>query len=264
MSDNDLFTSSPLFRIRGELIASVRDDRGEVMVIDNKVFRIMSFDRIYEQSKMQKDNPILPVHNYIRAMLMAVALTPVSRALVLGLGGGSLVRSLYARDPAIALEVVELRQAVLSVAQEHFHLPDSPAIHYQVGDAAEAVAGGERGRYQLIFSDLYSADAMAPLQTSERFLRHCADKLQDGGWLVLNHSKQPDPSSPFSQALQAIFRTLLYCTTPSSNVVIYACVSPVADSLAGLRRQMKASGVDFHTDFTPLAQKLAVWPGKMR
>ncbi|HBT12975.1 MAG TPA: hypothetical protein DEA88_07310, partial [Erwinia persicina] len=132
MSDIDLYTSSPLFRIRGDIVTTVKDDHGEVIVIDNKTFRIMSFDRIFEQSKMQKNHSALPVHFYIRAMLMAVALTPAKRVLLLGLGGGSLVRALFARNPDIVIDVVELRHAVLAVAQDYFHLPVSEHIHYQV------------------------------------------------------------------------------------------------------------------------------------
>lgn len=260
MSDIDLYTSSPIFRIRGDIVATVKDDYGEVIVIDNKTFRILSFDRIFEQSKMQKHHAALPVHYYIRAMLMAVALTPARQVLLLGLGGGSLVRSLFARDPAVEIDVVELRQAVLTVAQDYFHLPVSSSIHYLVADAGEAVAHDDGRRYSLIFSDLYSANAIAPLQTSAAFLRHCAAKLQDGGWLVLNHAHKPEASSPFSSALTALFATVLYCTTPTGNVVIYASASQLSLPLARWKQQMKETGVDFATDMSPLAQKLAFWP----
>ncbi|WP_062746418.1 spermidine synthase [Erwinia persicina] len=261
MSDIDLYTSSPLFRIRGHIVTTVKDDHGEVIVIDNKTFRIMSFDRIFEQSKMQKNHSALPVHFYIRAMLMAVALTPAKRVLLLGLGGGSLVRALFARDPDIVIDVVELRHAVLAVAQDYFHLPVSEHIHYQVADAGEAIARETGRRYSLIFSDLYSANAIAPLQTSESFLRHCAAKLEDGGWLVLNHAHKPEANSPFSCALTALFTTVLYCTTPTGNVVIYASSSQSSHPLAGWQQQMKETGSDFATDMSPLAQKLTFWPG---
>lgn len=261
MSDADLYRLSPLFRIRGEHIASVEDELGEVSVIDNKVYRMLSFDRVFEQSKMQKSQPALPVHKYICAMLMASALVPAENVLILGLGGGCLVRALYACRPQIALDVVELRQAVIDVAKTYFSLPHSDRILCQAGDAAHFIAHAERARYQLIFSDLYSASAAAPLQSSHAFLQHCAQALQPHGWLVLNHHTAPDEDSAFSAALIALFHCVLYCTTPSGNVVIYACREHCDIPLTGIRQRMKQSGVLFQSDFSLLAQKVFRWPG---
>ncbi len=262
MSDTDIYRSSMLFRIRGDIVATAEDAYGEVTVIDNKVYRLLSFDRVFEQSKMQKSNPVIPVHKYICAMLMATALTPANRVLVLGLGGGCLIRPLFARNPQIAIDVVELRQAVLDIAMVHFHLPVSADIHYHVDDAAHFIAQAERCRYQLIFSDLYSASSIVPFQSSHEFLRQCAQTLQPDGWLVLNHPQAPDEDSTFSDTLTSLFRTVLYCTTPSGNVVIYASVGHHSTPLTQLRAMMKASGEGYQSDFSLLAPKIYRWPGQ--
>lgn len=262
MSDPDVYSSSMLFRIRGDIVATAEDAWGEVTVIDSKAYRLLSFDRVFEQSKMQKSNPALPVHNYICAMLMATALIPAEKVLVLGLGGGSLIRPLYADNPAIAIDVVELRQAVLDIARGYFHLPETRDIHYRVDDAAHFISGAEKARYQIIFSDLYSASAIVPLQSSYEFLRQCAQTLQPGGWLVLNHPQAPDEHSAFSQALNSLFASVLYCTAPSGNVVIYASSAQVSTPLSQLQIMMKKSGARFHSDFSMLANTLHRWPGQ--
>lgn len=262
MSDNEVYTSSMLFRIRGDIIATAQDEHGEVTVIDNKVYRLLSFDRIFEQSKMQKSNPVLPVHKYICAMLMATALTPANSVLVLGLGGGCLIRPLFAHNPEIAIDVVELRQAVLDIALDHFCLPATADIHYQIDDAAHFIAQAAPDRYQLILSDLYSASAIVPLQSSREFLRQCARMLQPDGWLVLNHPQGPDEDCAFSDALTTLFRTVLYCTTPSGNVVIYASIGHCSTPLTQLRTMMKASGEWYQSDFSLLAHKIYRWPGQ--
>ncbi|CCG87484.1 spermidine synthase [Erwinia piriflorinigrans] len=263
MSDVD-FDSSPLFKLRGKVVASLQDEHGPVTVIDNRDFRSMSFDRIFEQSKMLKSQPTLPVHNYIRAMLMAVALTEAKDILLLGLGGGSLLRSLYARDTGIAVDVVELRQAVMSVAQDYFYLPQSEKIRYFIDDAARFVADeGSPRNYQLIFSDLYNANALAPIQSAAEFLHDCATRLQPGGWLVLNHPQLPPQNPSFSHTLMDIFSSLFYTIAPSGNVVIFASQSPYPHPLQQLKQMMTNSGADFASDFTPLAQKLSRWPGSI-
>lgn len=262
MSDVNFYSSSPLFQLRGTLVASMQDEFGNVTVIDRQGYRSMSFDRIFEQSKMLKSQPTQPIHNYIRAMLMAVALVDAENVLMLGLGGGSLLRSLHARNAHIAVDVVELRQAVLNVAQDYFYLPQSEKIRYLIDDAAHFLAdNGIHRDYQLIFSDLYNANALAPLQSTAKFLRDCAARLQPGGWLVLNHPQLPQQNQPFSRALLDTFNHLFYTTAPSGNVVIFASQSPCPHSLYQLRQLMKNSGADFTTDFTPLAQKLSRWPG---
>ncbi|ATZ11784.1 spermidine synthase [Erwinia amylovora] len=262
MSDADIYSSSTLFHLRGTQVASMQDEFGTVTVIDNRDFRSMSFDLIFEQSKMLKSNAALPVHHYIRAMLMARTLVKAQDILLLGLGGGSLLRSLYAGNPHIVVDVVELRQAVLRVAQDYFCLPQSDNVRYFIDDAARFIAGqnSQRG-YQLIFSDLYNANALAPLQATEQFLRNCAARLQPGGWLVLNHPQLPQQDPLFSQALLAIFCSLFYTVAPSGNVVIFASRSPCPHPLHHLQRLMSSSGEDFTTDFTSLAQKLSRWPG---
>lgn len=262
MSDKEAYTSSMLFRIRGDIVATAEDAHGEVTVIDNKVYRLLSFDRVFEQSKMQKSNPIIPVHKYICAMLMATALTPANRVLVLGLGGGCLIRPLFAYNPQIAIDVVELRQAVLDIALAHFHLPVTADIHYRVEDAAHFIAQTVPARYQLIFSDLYSASAIVPLQSSFEFLRQCAQMLQPDGWLVLNHPQSPDEDSAFSDALTTLFPTVLYCTTPSGNVVIYASIGHCSTPLTQLRTMMKTSGERYQSDFSLLVPNIYRWPGQ--
>ncbi|ADP12792.1 Spermidine synthase-like protein [Erwinia sp. Ejp617] len=120
MSDLDIYSSSTLFQLRGTQVATMQDEFGTVTVIDNRDFRSMSFDLIFEQSKMLKSNAALPVHNYVRAMLMARTLVKAQEILLLGLGGGRLLRSLFACNPRIAVDVVELHQAVLSVRRTIF------------------------------------------------------------------------------------------------------------------------------------------------
>lgn len=74
---------------------------GEIIVSDHKDYRTLRFDGICEQSKMSLSNPAQPIHNYIKAMLMAVARQPPTSALITGLGGGGLLRALHALDPTM-------------------------------------------------------------------------------------------------------------------------------------------------------------------
>lgn len=262
MTDVEQTGSVSIFRIRGDIVASTHDEHGQITVIENKIYRILTFDRMCEQSKMQKSEPSLPVHNYIRAMLMAVALKSPKNALILGLGGGCLPRAIAARDATCAMDIVELRSAVIDVARQHFSLPEAEHIHYHAVDADTFITSAAGHRYDLIFSDLYAADTMSPLQEMETFLQHANRALSQDGWLVLNYPQRPAANGPLIQTLQRHFSTLLRCVVPSGNVVVYASNVPFDLPLRELQHSANRAGNEFGTDFSGLTPKLAVLSGR--
>lgn len=115
-------------------------------------------------------------------------------------------------------------------------------------------------KYNIIFSDLYSEDAMDPLQSKGSFLVSCADNLTDTGWLVMNYHIAPDISSVFSHALHTLFKTVLYCTTSSGNVIIYASKTDDSISLSKYQTLGNSVGELFSCDVSALAQKISLWP----
>lgn len=260
MSILDPIKSLSPFRIHGKKLAHLEDEYGYVTVIENRNYFILTFDMIYEQSKILKASPIMPVHLYIRAMLMALAFTSVEKALILGLGGGCLVRAVNAYNNKTYLDVVELREAVLKVSKKYFSLPKTPRINYYTHDANYFMNLEGKGGYDIIFSDLYSEDAMVPLQSKGGFLVSCADRLTDNGWLVMNYHIPPDVSSFFSHALHSLFKTVLYCTTPSGNVIIYACKTDDSNSVLKYQKLGNFVGKTFSCDVDSLAQKISFWP----
>lgn len=244
------------FSPRGQVIAREADAWGEIIVSDHKDYRTLRFDDICEQSKMSLSNPAQPIHNYIKAMLMAVAWQPPASALILGLGGGSLLRALHAFDPAMRLDVVELRAAVIAVARRYFTLPATDTISLRTADAMDFVRPPAEARYDLIFSDLYSAFAMDPQQGSQTFLENCAARLNDGGWLVLNYHDLPDENSLLYHSLHRVFNTVLFCVAPSGNVIIYATPARVTLPLSTLRTLAAGSGELFNCELGYLSRKI--------
>jgi len=223
----------------GNIVLQVTDDYGDIIVADSGEYRILRFEGINEQSKMLKSDVNSPVHNYIRAMLMAKAFTSPHNILILGLGGGALVRTLHALDVGLTIDVVELRAGVLSVARDCFSLPVSDNISYYIEDADYYVRKASTPNYDLIFSDLYSAFSMDPLQGSEIFLRSCLNKMRDNSWLVLNYHEIPRADSSLYYTLHRLFDEVLYCRVPSGNVVIYAAKRPASYTTNERRTQAK-------------------------
>ncbi|KGT92483.1 spermidine synthase [Erwinia typographi] len=226
---------------RRKEIARETDDYGDIIVTEYKHYRMLRFDELNEQSKMSLHSPSAPVHHYIKAMSMAVAWQDEGPALLLGLGGGSLLRALYAHHNAIAMDVVELRPQVLQVARRYFTLPEAEHITYYLENAVDYLRRDNGARYAFIFSDLYLAYSMDPLQGTENFLERCKASLREGGWLVLNYLEVPHSKTLLYHALYRVFNEVFFCRTGSGNVVIYATHSHTRYQLKALRTQ--ASGL---------------------
>jgi spermidine synthase len=136
--------------------------------------------QLTEQSGMDLMHPERLIFLYERLMLVALALVERPRtALLLGLGGGAMLRHLAAYVPDCAVTVVERDAAVVDLARRFFHITQ-PIV---AGDAQDIVADA-RGRYDVILADLYDGRGMASFEPG--FWRDCARALAPGGCLAAN------------------------------------------------------------------------------
>lgn len=136
--------------------------------------------RVIEQSAMDLLRPEKLVFGYERLMLAAFALAREPRsALLLGLGGGAMLRHLAAYLPECDVTVVEREPVVRALARRHFYLKHSVVM----ADAGEVVAAARRA-FDVIMVDLYDAGGAA--ETKKRFWKDCLRALRPGGALGIN------------------------------------------------------------------------------
>lgn len=243
----------------GELLARVRDAQGEIQVYGHGSLRTLTFGNAVEQSRIDLDHPERLVHVYTRAMLLGLLLAArPTRALVLGLGGGSLVQALLAADPVLAVDACEARALVVEVALEHLALPRTERLEVCVADALAHVQTTTR-RYDLILADLYGAEGMHPDQDNGYFLHACAQCLRRGGLLVSNHWCGSFADSRRAQtALASAFPGgLLHLHVAGGNSIAYAFPEalPKLDPRA-LYGRAQALGLRLGIPLQPLARNL--------
>ena len=137
-------------------------------------------NEVMEHSAMDLLSPERLVFPYERLMLMSLAIaeTP-GRALLLGLGGGAMIRHLATHFPDLDVDVVERDRGVIALAREHFHI-DRPVTRAD-GTVVVADAAGE---YDVVMVDLYDASGAAPLEPE--FWQDCIAALRPGGCLAVN------------------------------------------------------------------------------
>lgn len=135
---------------------------------------------LMEHSAMDLGAPERLVFPYERLMLAAAAIVAEPRSiLLLGLGGGAMLRHLDAYLPDAAVTAVERDAAVIAFAREFFHIRRKIVR----ADAEDVVADG-RGAYDVVMVDLYDAGGGAAL--GERFWQDCAASLRPGGCIAVN------------------------------------------------------------------------------
>jgi spermidine synthase len=111
------------------------------------------------------------------------------RALLLGLGGGTLAALLARRCPGVAIVGIERNPEVLVVARREFGLDTLTELDVAEADAFDWVeehAVSEPASFDLICLDLFEGGRLAPGTLARPFLRQVATLLQDEGILTVN------------------------------------------------------------------------------
>ncbi|MBS3804538.1 MAG: methyltransferase domain-containing protein [Oleiphilaceae bacterium] len=221
----------------GDPVYQTADALGNIQVIDQRKHRILRFDSLFEQSKIDRRRPYLPVHEYNRAMLLPVAFREPRHATVLGLGGGVLVSALHHLLPECGLHAVELRREVVIVARQFFDMPKADNIRITIADARVALSDMTDASTDLILTDLYNAERMSPFPNQPNFLDQCDRVLSARGWLAINYHRPPDFASPLFQHMRRLFTSVQMFKSKTNNYVVYASrqdVEPLAEKDPGL------------------------------
>ncbi len=147
---------------------------------------------VTQQSAMSMLHPERLIFAYERVMAIAVAIAAQPRAaLLLGLGGGTMLRFLSAYFPDCALTIVEHDPAVVALAQRYFHV-DHPI---ELTDAVDYVAA-TAGRFDAIFVDTYCGSGFNG--PPGEFWEQCVTRLRPRGCIAINWADSRD---------KAIYRT---------------------------------------------------------
>jgi len=226
---------SPPFRKSEKIIHLTQDDYGRILVIDDGDHRVLNFNSLFEQSSMQLSYPYQLVHEYTQYMLLALAFIEPKKITLLGLGGGSLLRTLHHLLPNCNFNVVELRQAVVDVAQQYFSLPDDDRVVISVNDALEEITQIKNASSDIIFSDIYDAHQMVPGQLHMTFLTQCHRALSPQGWLVANLHSLPTDKEVFFEELRSLFPTVILGTI-AENIILFAAKTQPQQTNPNLER----------------------------
>lgn len=173
-------------RYGGEVVFQAADDMGTLQVVQTPFERALHFDSEPRQSAMDLSDPIRLVLSYTRAMLAPLLFLPSPRrVLLIGLGGGSIAKFLLHHFPDIHVDVVELREKVVTVARNWFDLPDDERLRVFVEDGGHFVRNAT-DTWDLVLVDAFDRRGIAYSVCGLEFFGALRTRLHPAGLLAIN------------------------------------------------------------------------------
>ncbi len=175
----------------GLVVHQSQSDDGLIEVVDLGDTRSMHFGTFPRQSSMSLRTPHTLELTYTEAMMACLLLNPnPKKVLVVGLGGGSLVKFLLHNFPDCEIDVIEYRQDVINVAHAYFGVPaDEQRLNIHLGDGYLFVQQRyyqDDVNYDMLLVDAYDHIGMAASVGAQAFFDACAGVLSDNGVMSIN------------------------------------------------------------------------------
>jgi len=157
-----------------------------VQIQEHRGVRSLHLGTPHVQSAMRIQAPEKLELEYTRCMMaFTLFCENPSNIIMIGLGGGSIVRFLHAKMPDVSLTTIESNEEVLHAARAWFKLPEDERHVVQIEDGAAYIATRVQVA-DVIFVDAFDGNDLAPMLGSELFYFDCQRALREKGVLAVN------------------------------------------------------------------------------
>ncbi len=233
--------------------------------------RNLHFGSDWIQGAMRIRRPFALELAYTREMMASLLLRPEPgwprRALLIGLGAGSLAKFIYRNLPETRMTVVEIDERIVPIAQQYFSLPVDPLrLKLVIADGAEYL-NQVKGRYDAIFVDGFGADGRAGALDTAEFYQDCRSHLSQDGLMTCNLLGRSRGFLAGVERINQAFerRATVFPSLDSGNAIAFGAVgNPVDITLKEMRehalRLKAATGLDLRPTISRL-QKAQTLPG---
>ncbi len=248
------------------LIHSERSLYRDIFVYQDADTRCLCFTRqcvIGRQTCEDLTQPRRLLFEYTQMMLGALYLQPRPHdILIIGLGGGTLPRTLEELLPQADIDVVEIDPAVVRVARQYFGFAADSRVHVIEQDGRvyvrRALQAGKR--YQLIMLDAYEHQYIPEHMLTQQFLSEVRALLQPLGIVAANTFS----SSRLYQNESVTYRRVFgeFYNLKSANRVILGAngTLPSIDEVTRNSRRFDAAFEDLGFSASALLQRFATRP----
>jgi spermidine synthase len=178
------------------------------------------------QSEMRIDDPYALVNEYTRKMMGFLAFQPhPKQILIIGLGGGSLVKYCHRHLPATRIIAVEIDPVVLALRSQFLVPPDDDRLTVIQADGADHVAlMADRGEgSNAILVDAYDHTGIANAVVKRSFVENTRRILGTNGVFVMNLVAESDDAKRHVETVRQVFRdTVVITMHRGGNLILFA------------------------------------------
>lgn len=195
------------------------------------------------QSRVSLTAPGTLLSPYAHAMFASYLYQPEpQRVLIVGLGGGAMVRFLSVHAPQVHIDAVEIDPVVVRLADEFFGVRSAANIRVHTADAVAFVESVVE-RYDLILMDAFlrpsgdtdTTGVPTRLKTLA-FLGRLKQALAPGGVVAFNLNEHARVDDDIAAVTTAFGHAVVYRCPPASNKVVIATVGALpTDALVHAR-----------------------------
>jgi spermidine synthase len=181
------------------------------------------------QTRVNLNAPHTLVSPYARGMFASYLYQPhPRRVLIVGLGGGAMVRFLTHHEPQVRIDAVEIDPAVVRVADQYFGVRSGGNVRVHIADAV-AFVESTTDRYDLILMDAFlrpSSDTdttgVPTRLKTLAFLGRLKQALAPGGVVAFNVNEHASMADDIATVAAAFGNVAVYRCPPADNKVVIA------------------------------------------
>lgn len=214
------------------LLHKINNAFGTIEIKESQTIRSLHFGSVSQQSSMYLHDPKELVLKYTRSLALGLLLKDnLNSLLLLGLGGGSMVKFIHHHFPSCHVDAVENNKEVMNIAYKYFELPKHQNIQIHLDDAGNFIRSPKAKEYDLIMADAYNAVGMSNSVQGIDFFNACFTHLKPGGFfcinLWVNHNKI---LQTVRQALNSCFsnQVLSLPVEDKANLILFAIKGPLS------------------------------------
>lgn len=181
------------------------------------------------QSRVNLAAPHTLMSPYARGMFASYLYQPrPTRALIVGLGGGAMVRFLTHHEPQVQIDAVEIDPAVVRLAGDYFGVRPGGNVQVHTADAV-AFVESTSDRYDLILMDAFlrpssgtDATGVPTALKTLAFLGRLKQALAPGGVVAFNVNEHASMADDIAAVAAAFGQAVVFRCPPSDNKVVIA------------------------------------------
>ncbi len=250
-----------LLRATSEVLFEAGAGQLPVEVFQYGNLRWLRFGSAAIQSVMQIDSPPALKLAYLQFMMAPRLFCPEpSTAVLLGLGGGALVRHLLQEFPQLDLTAVECNPLVIEICKKFFNLPaETDQFNVVSTDAFEFVRDYAGPAVDWLLVDLFGAERLPGFMQMPAFYIACRNMLSRYGVLAVNLLiSSEDELVALLGRLRQIFDRRILCLQAADhlNVVVLAFASAHEITGPQLRKKANKLAIRSGVDYSRLAETI--------